>query len=82
MKKVMFLMIGVLALGLVFAGCGEIMKVATPSTTEKGVIPTGPGSLSVVSDSDVMITKVYNNKDHTGAVAVVTSSKCCSSMGT
>lgn len=35
MKKVLFLMIGILVLGLVFAGCSEIARITTPSTTQE-----------------------------------------------
>jgi len=60
MKKLMYLIVLVLILGLVFAGCGGITNITAPSSSQKGVITTGPGSLSVVSDEEVMITKVYN----------------------
>jgi len=73
MKKVLFLIVSIVILGLVFAGCGGITNITAPSSSQKGVIPTGPGTLSVVSDEDVMITMVYNNKDYTGALAVPTS---------
>ncbi|GAH49097.1 unnamed protein product, partial [marine sediment metagenome] len=60
MKKVLFLIVSIVILGLVFAGCSTITNITAPSSSQKGVIPTGPGTLSVVSDEDVLITKVYN----------------------
>ena len=36
MKKVLFLMVSVLVLGLVFAGCGDIAKISNPATVNTG----------------------------------------------
>ena len=63
MKKLSYLIVLVLILGLVLTGCTLLSNVgqtpASPQISEKGVSDDG-STISVYSDTSVLITKVYN----------------------
>jgi uncharacterized repeat protein (TIGR02543 family) len=64
MKKVFFLFVSVLILGLVFAGCGNIAKITAPGTVEEGIIPltketaVDPYTTPLYADQDIEVGKV------------------------
>jgi len=62
MKKLIYLIVLALILGLVLTGCLLSNISQVPATGQSGVayLTKGPASLSVISDENTMITKVYN----------------------
>ncbi|MFO7888873.1 MAG: hypothetical protein R6V04_00880, partial [bacterium] len=66
MKKVLFLMISVLALGLVFAGCGDIANITAPESTTEGV-----ASLSRATQEEPEVFVLYaGQNEKVGTVEV------------
>ena len=74
MKKLYYLIILTVILGLVLTGCLLSNVGQVPTSEQSGVayLTKGPASLSVISDENTMITKIYN-KAGGGSVEVPTS---------
>jgi hypothetical protein len=65
MKKILFLMVAVLALGLVFAGCSEIANITAPGNTTGEEFPslikgseTEPEEIDLLAGQNMMVGKI------------------------